>query len=218
MSPLRRNANPPQLMTPATFQTTVLHPIALWISTIVLILFFQCTFPPQGMCIFLNINLRLTHFIKLLKYDSPFSVLLNSNCHKYISNLNFFVPLRSNATFVQSFSQHVNTTIFRNNSRGQHHIELYSKWRPFPQQLGENYLCVWGKDHEGYVTDESEILNTVKDCYNITQDLFCSSVTSTKHCILGLIAGKNSLCICSITIDMHMIWQHKYPIYIKYKI
>lgn len=153
LSPLRRNADPQQLMTPATFQTTVLHPIALWISTTMLILFFRCTFRPQGMC-FYNINIRLTHFIKTLKYYSPFSfsLLLNSLCHQYTSNLNFFVPLRSNATFVQSFSQHINTTILRNNSRGQHHIELYSKWRPIPQQLGENYLCVWGKDNEGYVT------------------------------------------------------------------
>lgn len=104
--------------------------------------------------LFYNINIRLTHFIKTLKYYSPFSfsLLLNSLCHQYSSNLNFSVPLRSNATFVQSFSQHINTTILRNNSRSQHHIELYSKWRPIPQQLGENYLCVWGKDNEGYVT------------------------------------------------------------------
>lgn len=86
------------------------------------------------------------------------------------NHVDFIFPVyisstRSNATFVQSFSQHINATILRNNSRGQHHIELYSKWRPIPQQLGENYLCVWGKDDEG--------------------------VTSRKHCILGLIADSD---------------------------
>ncbi|XP_061168855.1 uncharacterized protein LOC133178115 [Saccostrea echinata] len=84
------------------------------------------------------------------------------------NHVNFVFPVyllstRNITTFVQSFTQHINTTIIRNHSGSHHTLELYSKWRPVPQQLGENLLCVWGKDNEGVTTRKQCILGLIAD-------------------------------------------------------
>lgn len=65
-------------------------------------------------------------------------------------------------------------------------------WRELPLCLGQRWWRVC------YDESDLHVLNAVNGCYNITEDLFCCSVTSRKHCILGLIAGKDTLNIYSI--------------------
>ncbi|XP_048733407.2 uncharacterized protein LOC125649734 [Ostrea edulis] len=100
----------------------------------------------------------------------PDSMVSSYSYNDFSRHTDFVFPVyllsdKYNTTFVQSFTQHVNTTTTSNHSRSFHLFELYSKWRPVPRQLGENLLCVWGKNMEG--------------------------VTTRKQCIVGLIADSN---------------------------
>ncbi|XP_022330542.2 uncharacterized protein LOC111128890 [Crassostrea virginica] len=121
----------------------------------------------------INVVPSSTHCKPSITFDKknfPDNSVASYSFMDFHNHVDFVFPIyisstRPNTTFVQSFPQMVTTTTSKNHSGNRHYLEVYSKWRPLPQQLGENILCVWGKDHDG--------------------------VTSRKHCIIGLIADSN---------------------------